>query len=348
MCVQADQVDRYIQSEMKKFKIPGLTLAIVKNGKIIKINSYGVANIELNAPTKNSTVYQVGSIGKQFTATLIMMLVAEEKISLDDKISKYLQNAPAYWDKVTIRNLLTHTSGIKNDEFILEGEKYNPTRWYVDPQLSYTDDELIKLAGASPLEFQPGEKWNYSNTGYILLGIIAKKVTGKSRGDLTQELIFEPLKMNTAGTINRSKIIPNRASGYLLKNGVLINSKYVSPSLSITADGGLYMTALDLAKWDAALYTDQPLKQVNLNIMWTPVKLNNGKTQNYGFGWIVDNINGHRVIEHGGEFQGFSSYITRYPDDKFTVIILTNLHFIAKAALGPMTHHIADMYKIDR
>ena len=330
--VRADQVDDYIQSEMKKNKIPGLSIAVIKNDKIIKAKGYGLANIELIVPATPDTVYQSGSTGKQFTATLVMMLVEKGKIKLDAKVSKYIKGTPKSWEKITIRHLLTHTSGLKNYDN------------YINPQRDYTDEQLIKLSESYPLDFEPGEKWKYSNTGYMVLGVIIKKVSGKFYGDLLHENIFIPLGMKTAGVVDTRKIIPNRAAGYELVNNDLQNQAYVPPSLSRTADGTLYMTVLDFSKWDAALYTDKLLKKSDLDLMFTPVKLNNGKTFSYGFGWFIGDMNGHRLIEHGGEFQGFSSYISRYVDDKLTIIILSNRAYIADD-IGDMAHHIAGLYE---
>ncbi len=330
--VRADQVDDYIQSEMKKNKIPGLSIAVIKNGEIIKAKGYGLANIELNVPATPDNVYQSGSTGKQFTATLIMMLVEKGKIGLDDKVSKYIKGTPKSWENITIRHLLTHTSGLMN---------YDK---YINSRSDYTDEQLIKLAESYRLDFQPGENWKYSNTGYMILGIIIKKVSGKFYGDLLDQYIFIPLRMKTAGVVDARKIIPNRAAGYELVNNELQNQAYVSPSLSRTADGTLYMTVFDFSKWDAALYTDKLLKALDLDLMFTPVKLNNGKTFSYGFGWFIGNMNGHRLIEHGGEFQGFSSYTSRYVDDKLTIIILSNRAYIADT-IGDIAHHIAGLYE---
>lgn len=176
----------------------------------------------------------------------------------------------------------------------------------------------------------------------MLLGVIIKKVTGKFYGDLLKEYIFTPLGMKTARIISDRDIVMNRAAGYDLIGEQLKNQEYVSPTLDSTADGALYFNVLDMAQWDAALYTEKLLKKSDLELMWTPVKLNDGKTENYGFGWRLDNINGHRLVEHGGEWQGFTGFISRYINDKLTVIILSNLS--GGSELGSMTHHVASIY----
>jgi CubicO group peptidase (beta-lactamase class C family) len=234
-------------------------------------------------------------------------------MSLDDRIGKYIPDAPATWQNITLRHLLTHTSGIST-------ALYN----HISLRQDYTEDELVKEIAALPLDFQPGEKWSYSNPGYIMLGILVHKATGKFYGDLLREKIFVPLGMTTARIIDEADIIPNRAAGYRLMDGELKNQEWVAPKLNTTADGSLYLTVLDLVKWDAALSSEKLLKRASLDLMWTPVKLNDGKTAPYGFGWFLGETKGHRVIEHGGAWQGFQSQITRYVDDKLTVIVLAN------------------------
>jgi len=327
---QTDEVDDYVRAQMQKRNIPGLSLAVVKNGEIIKAKGYGLANVELNVPASPQTVYQSGSVGKQFTATAVMMLVEDGKINLDDRIGKYLDDAPELWKDITIRHLLTHTSGIKN-----YGNRD------LNYRLDYTDEELVKKAASFPLDFAPGEKWSYSNTGYVLLGIIIKKASGKFYGDLLRERIFAPLKMDTARVITEEDIVPNRAAGYRLVKGELKNQSYVSPSLNRTADGSLYLTVLDLAKWDAALYTEKLLKRASLELMWAPVKLNNGRTHPYGFGWGLGDVRGHKLIEHAGAWQGFTAHIARYVDDKLTIIVMTNL---AGGGPGAIAHGVAGLY----
>lgn len=311
---RADEVDDYIQAEMKARDIPGLSIAVVRNGEVVRAQGYGLANVELNVAATPETIYQSGSLGKQFTATLVMMLVEEGKMSLDDHIGKYIPDAPAIWKDITLRHLLTHTSGLSNTLY----ER-------IDMRKDYTEDELVKQIAALPLDFQPGEKWNYSNPGYMMLGILVRKATGRFYGDLLREKIFEPLGMATARIIDEADIIPNRAAGYRHEDGKLKNQEWVAPKLNTTADGSLYLTVLDLAKWDAALYSEKLLKRASLDLMWTPVKLNGGEAGRYGFGWFLGEVNGHRLIQHGGAWQGFNSDIARYVDDKLTVIVLANL-----------------------
>lgn len=326
----ADSIDSYLQCKLLKLKIPGLSLAIVKNGHIVKTKGYGFSNVELQSPAKPETIYQSGSIGKQFTAMLAMILIEKGLFHLDDKITQYFTDAPETWKNITILNLLTHTSGLT---------RYNPD---VDLHLDYSHEDIMRRLRLYPLDFAPGTSFRYSNVGYELLGFLMEKVTGKSYDSLLQEHIFKPLNMNTARVINDRDIIVNRAAGYDLVNGTLKNQEYISPTFNSSADGALYFTVLDLAKWDAALYTTKLLKKEKMELLWSPVKLNNGKTENYGLGWRITNMDGRRLIEHGGEWQGFTAFISRYMDDKLTIIIMTNLS--GNAELGEITHKVANIY----
>ena len=331
-CVAQDavaaKVDEYIKAEMQKQRIPGVSLAVMRNGEVVLAKGYGYANVEHQVPVKPETVFQSGSMGKQFTATAVMMLVEEGKINLDEKISKYLGEVPESWKNITVRHLLTHTSGLTDypDDF--------------DFRRDYTEEELLKRAQAIPLAFQPGENWKYSNMGYVTLGILIGKLTGKFYGDFLQERIFRPLGMS-ARVISESDIVPNRAAGYRLVKGELKNQDWVSPTVNTTADGALYLTLLDMAKWDAALYGEKLLKRASLEEMWRPVKLNNGKTSPYGFGWSLGEVRGHRIVEHGGAWQGFKAQISRYVDDKLTVVVLANLIQTNQAKLA---HGVAAIY----
>lgn len=329
---RSDEIDDYVRAEMQRQKIPGLSFAIVRDGQVVKAQGYGLANVELNAAATPETIYQSGSVGKQFTATLVMMLAGEGKLSLDDRINKHVAGAPATWRNITVRHLLTHTSGLSNDLY----EK-------IDMRRDYTEEELIEEIGALPLDFQPGERWSYSNPGYVMLGILIRRVTGKFYGDLLRERIFGPLGMTTTRVIDEAAIVPNRAAGYRLVEGELKNQEWVSPLLNTTADGALYLTVLDLAKWDAALHADKLLPPAARDLMWTPARLSDGKTvpYGYGFGWMLGERRGHRVVRHAGGWQGFASDISRYIDKKLTVIVLANL---AQADPEMITDGIAGLY----
>jgi CubicO group peptidase (beta-lactamase class C family) len=328
---QPDPVDGYVQGEMVKQHIPGLALLVSRNGQVIRRQGYGMANVELQVPVKPETIFQSGSVGKQFTATAVMMLVEEGKIGLDDPLTKYFPAAPETWKVVTIRELLSHTAGFTD----------YPKDF--DMRKDYTEAELLKIVEGIPLAFPPGTSWSYSNLGFLTLGIVIHKVTGEFYGDFLQERIFRPLGMNTTRIISEADIVPNRSAGYRLDKGALKNQEWVSPTLNTTADGSLYFSIEDLAKWDAALYTEKLLKRSSLEQMWTVAKLNTGQPNSgdYGFGWFIETKNGHRIMEHAGSWQGFETQISRYVDDKLTVVILDNL---ADSDPKQFADHVADMY----
>ena len=327
----SDAVDTFVRAELERQHIPGLALLVSRSGEPIRAQGYGFSNVELQIPVKPQTIFQSGSVGKQFTATAVMMLVEEGKIKLDDRLTKFIPNAPAAWRDVTIRQLLSHTAGFTD---------YPKT---FDMRADYTEDKLLRIVEGIPLAFEPGTKWSYSNLGYLTLGIVIHKVTGKFYGDFLQERIFGPLGMTTTRIISEADIIPNRAAGYRLVKGELKNQEWVSPTLNTTADGSLYFSILDLAKWDAALYTEKLLKRSSLDEMWTVVKLKNGQPNSgsYGFGWDVGAKKGHKCIEHGGSWQGFKTQISRYVDDKLTVVVLINQ---ADAEPGPIADRVAEIY----
>lgn len=306
------RVDEYIRSELEAQRIPGLALAVVTNGRTALAKGYGLANVEHAVPVKPETIFQSASVGKQFTAMAVMMLVEEGKLGLDERITRYFERAPTGWTNVTVRHLLTHTAG------------FTDYAQNFDMRREWSEDELLQHIMSVPLAFAPGTKWSYSNLGYVTLGILIHKVTGKFYGDFLHERIFTPLAMETARVITEADIVTNRAAGYRLVKGALKNQTWVAPSLNTTADGALYLSVLDMAKWDAALYTEKLLKKTSLEQMWTPVKLSDGDTHRYGFGWFIENAGGHRIVEHSGAWQGFMSQITRYPDDGLTVVVFAN------------------------
>jgi CubicO group peptidase (beta-lactamase class C family) len=323
--VLSQQADEAIAALRHEMKIPGTSVAVVRDGRIIKATGYGLANVELNVPVTPSTIFQAGSTGKQFLATAILLLAEEGKLSLDDSITKYFPEAPEWWKPITIRHLLTHTSGLPD----IWGESDSRGMFanaLVDMRRDYTEDELLRAFIKLRPSFKPGEKWEYCNTGYQILGFLIRRLTGKSHSDFMRERVFQPLGMDTARVISESDIVPNRSSGYMMVNGELKNQEWIAPSLNTTADGPYYMTVLDLAKWDASLYTEKILKRTSLEQMWTTqAKLNSGKTYPYGLGWFLADVSGHRLMYHTGGNQGFFVNISRYTDDRLTIIVMNNL-----------------------
>jgi D-alanyl-D-alanine carboxypeptidase len=309
LAVRADKVDDYVKAEMQKQHIPGTSIAVIKDGKIVKVAGYGFANVELNVPASPETVYKIGSVSKQFIASGIMLLIEEGKISLDDKVSKFLEGTPETWKEINVRHLLTHTSGI-----LREAPGFDPFK-------IQNDADVIKTAYGSAMRFAPGEKYEYCNVGYFTLAEIIRKVTGKPWGDYLNERLFAPLGMSSTRTTTTTDLVPNRANGYVWRDGKLLNA---TTYFALRPSGAFLSSVLDLAKWDAALYTDKALKQSTLEQMWQSAKLNNGTSTGYGFGWDIDTIGGHKLVHHGGSLPGFRAELARYIDDKLTVVVLTN------------------------
>lgn len=319
VCVHAtaygDAVDDLVRDEMAARHIPGLSLAVIRAGVVLKAQGYGLANVELQVAAKRETIYQSGSMGKQFTATAVMQLVQDGRVQLDEPVSTYLPEAPATWAKVTVRHLLNHTAGIWDNNF---WPRFNLRE-------DMTDAQLLRAAFSLDLTVEPGFAYAYSNAGYVVLGILISQVSGRSYADFLRDRIFEPLGMKTARIIDEEEIILNRASGYQFVDGKLKNQRWVAPTYNRTGDGSLYFSVDDLVKWDAGLNSEAILKKSNLDAMWAPARTNSGSISEYGFGWALDGIKGHRRIHHAGGWQGFSTNIERFPDDRLTVIILTNL-----------------------
>jgi CubicO group peptidase (beta-lactamase class C family) len=309
-----DSVDRYVRAELVRQRIPGLSVAVLRGDSVLLARGYGFANVEHDVGATDSTIYQSGSVGKQFTAAAVVMLSEEGRLGLDEPITRYLPQGGSAWRGITIRHLLTHTSGIAD---------------YADSTLdyrrAYSEEELVRLASRLKAQFKPGERWSYSNTGYLLLGAVIRKVTGRFYGDSLRERIFEPAGMRTARLISESDIVRHRAAGYELVDGVLNNQSWVSPELNTTADGALYLSVHDLAAWAIALNHGRVPSRSALDTSWTPVRLNSGGTYPYGFGWRIREQRGYPQIGHTGSWQGFKASIQRYPDFGLSVIVLANL-----------------------
>lgn len=314
---------------MDQRRIPGVALVVVQDGKPVKTAAYGLCNLELNVPVKPETVFEIGSITKQFTAAGIMMLAEEGKLSVDDKIAMHLSSIPSTWTNVTIRHLMTHTSGIKSYTGL---DGYQLTR-------HLTQAQFIKAIGQEPLEFAPGQSWKYCNTGFSLLGYIIENVSGRNYWDFMSQRIFQPLGMNTTTNRLPGLIIPNRAAGYEQTNHVHINRDY--DLTEVFSAGAIASTVGDLAKWSAALDGTTLLKAASKEQMWTPTNLPDAKSTKYGFGWYVETLEGHKNIGHGGSTSGFSATIQRFPDDKLAIIILTNTD---EAVATPMAKKLATFF----
>lgn len=295
---------------------PGAAVIVVQKGKVIFEKGYGMADVENDVAITPAHVFRLGSITKQFTAVGIMMLMEEGKLALDDDITKYLPDYPANGNKFTIRHLLTHTSGIKSYTGM---EKWQPLMMQ-----DLTVDQMMDIFKNEPLDFKPGERFLYNNSGYFLLGAIIEKVSGQNYADFIQERIFTPLAMNNSYYGSTSRIIPHRARGYSRTPKGFINSSHLSMTHPYAA-GSLLSTVEDMAKWDAALYGDKLLSQKTLELMWVKNKLNSGAEIDYGFGWGIRDYKGRKLIAHGGGINGFSTYAMRFPEDKLYIAVLCNV-----------------------
>ncbi len=321
----ADPVDDIVNAELKRQAVPGISVAVVRAGKIVKAEGYGLANAELNVRATPQTVYQIGSVSKQFIAAGIMLLVQDGKLSLDDKAGKYLAATPAESQAITVRHLLTHTAGIVNE----------PPGF--DPSRIQRDADVVKSAYPSPLLFAPGADWTYSNTGYFALAEIIRVVSGEPWEVFFQKRLFQPLAMTSTRTTT-TEVVPNGASGYAPMNGKMSSTP---PFVAVRPSGAFLSTVLDLAKWEAVLSAGSLLSPQTLNQMWTPVRLNGGGMYAYGFGWQVDTVAGHKRVHHSGTMPGFRATIQRYVDDEVTVIVLANA---GNSDSGSIARAIAESY----
>jgi len=304
---QADQSDDFIQAQMKMFHLHGISVAVIRNGTIIKAQGYGVADDERKTPASTDTVYKIGSVSKQFIATGIMLLVRDGRVGLDDTIGKYIDDVPAAWKPITVRHLLTHTGGL-----VRESPGFNS-----DKQIR--DADVLKAAYRVPLLFTPGQKYEYSNVGYYALAEIIHIASGRPWQEYIDEKVFQPAGLSIVPT-NTKKAIANKARGYDGRHNTNVAADWVA----LRPSGAFLSTVLDLAKWDAVLYTDRVLTDAERRQMYTPVRLNDGTTAAYGFGWHVESRDGRRFVWHGGGLPGFSSQFVRYIDDGISVIMLTN------------------------
>jgi CubicO group peptidase (beta-lactamase class C family) len=315
----ASKVEEYMDARVKRDHFSGSVL-IARDGKVLFTKAYGLANIEHDVPNTPQTKFRLGSITKQFTAMAILILQERGKLKVEDKINKYVPDAPKAWDEITIRHLLTHTSGIPNYTSYPEFLKTLPVR--------VTLKELIGKFRDKPLDFKPGEKYKYSNSGYVVLGQVIETTSGQGYASFMNEAIFAPLGMKDTGYDSATTILKHRAEGYTRRLGiVLTHCDYVDMSIPHAA-GALYSTVEDLLRWDQALYGEKLLPKKSLEAMFSPVR------NYYGYGWLIDKKQGRTRYSHGGGIMGFVTIIERYPDPKLLVVALSNLENSPVGAIG--------------
>jgi len=321
VCVAQDNVsrmDQVIQSYVTNKQFMGSVL-VAHDGKVVLSKGYGFANLEWNVPNSPSTKFRLGSLTKQFTAACILLLEERGKLKIDDPVKKYMPDAPGAWDKVTIFHLLTHTSGIPSFTGFPDYSSTEP--------FPTTPEKLVARFRDKPLEFQPGEKWNYSNSGYVLLGYLIEKISQQTYSQFVQENIFDPLGMKDSGYDSNSAIIQHRASGYTPSRSGVRNAGYIDMSIPLSA-GGLYSTTEDLLLWERGLMGGKLLSPASLKKMTTPFK------EDYAFGLGVRTEHGHIVIDHNGGIEGFNTVLQYFPEDKLTVVVLANLNGQAPEAIA--------------
>lgn len=304
------RMQQIIQSQVDAKKFMG-TVLVERDGKVLLDQGYGYANLEWNIPNLPTTKFRLGSVTKQFTAASILLLEERGKLNVNDPVKKYIPDAPATWDKVTIYHLLTHTSGIPSFTGFPD---YASTE--AKPS---TPQELVARFRDKPLNFEPGEKWEYSNSGYVLLGYLLEKISGQKYADFVQENIFTPLGMKDSGYDSNSAVIAHRASGYTPSPNGTVNSGYIDMSIPFSA-GALYSTTEDLMRWEEGLFGGKVLSAAELQKMTKPFK------ENYAFGLGVNDEHGYKLIDHGGGIEGFNTQLSYYPNDKLVVVVLANLN----------------------
>ncbi len=330
----ADPVDDYVRSQLQSRRLPGVSLAVVKDGRIVKAAGYGLASLELDAPATEKTVYEIGSISKQFAANAVLLLVEDGKVRLDDPVSKYLTNSPAAWSAITVRHILTHTAGLADFDTGNIGFSYRReyTRRRVRRVARQTAARLSSLAsdGTTPMDFRC--------SGWSSSGLQAMPYT-----EFVRSRIFAPLGMDSARFKTASDVVPQRADGYLYKDGAYRHGENLRPAI-IAPNGGIMMNVVDFAKWDIAITQGRLLRPESLKAMMTPVRLNDGRTVSHGLGWFMDSFNGHRFGAHWGTtVAGYSAVIRRYVDDRVTVIMLANLDD-GGLGIDTMSKRIADSF----
>jgi CubicO group peptidase (beta-lactamase class C family) len=347
--VSSSQIDAVFAS-LKSATAPGAAALVVHHGQVVFSHGYGVTDLRTLQKIDERTNFRLASFTKQFTATCIMLLARDGKLSYDDHLTRFFPEFPAYGNSITVRNLLNHTSGLQDYEDLLS-EQYPNTPPEKIPQI--LDAGVLKLLEQqTTVKFPAGTKWEYSNSGYAVLATIVEKVSGKPFGEFLQERIFTPLKMTNTLAYERGKNrgqreVPHRAYGHTRQDDGWRQTDQ-SPTSAVLGDGGIYSSLDDLAKWDRALRLHTLLSEAEMQPALTPVqptdgpaKSPEGATVSYGFGWFLDPYQGHRRMSHNGETIGLHTTIQRFPDDELTIIILANRTDINPEELALK---VADLY----
>ena len=327
---QADSIDHYIRAAMAERRIPAAVVAVIQNGRVTFEKAYGTENLETETPASKSTAFELASVTKQFTAAAIMLLVQDGRVKLDEAVSTYIDDAPPAWNAITIRQLLTHTSGMPINAIV--GHDGSPL-------LNIRTRQVFEMLSHEPLDAAPGTRFAYSDAGYFLLGMVVESASGMPYREFMQRRILEPARMTASSVLDRRRILKHRASVYTLRDGQLLNWRrdwdYELPSFF-----GVISTIGDLVKWDAVLRANWLLADSTLAEMWRPAPLANGATVEpaYGFGWYLAEAGGHHIAEHPGASGTFLLHVIDRP---LTIIVLTNLDGASGPSGAILAHHIA-------
>ena len=326
LCVNAQdpgRMDQVVTSYADEAKTFMGAVLVARDGEVLVSRGYGHANLEWNIPNTPATRFRLGSITKQFTAAAILLLEERGRLRTSDLVKTHLPDAPTAWDQVTIFHLLTHTSGLPSFTGFPD---YQSSKMVSTPV-----EKIVARFSDRPLEFQPAEKWNYSNSGYVLLGRLIEKISGQTYENFIQENVFTPLGMKESGYDSNVRLIPQRASGYSPSPKGPVNAEFIHMSIPHAA-GALYSTTGDLLRWTQSLFGGKLLSPGSLDKMTTPFK------NDYAFGLEVRTSNGRRVISHGGGIEGFNTNLAYYPETKLTIAVLANLN---GQAVGEIVNKLA-------
>lgn len=312
---ELEALDARIRSDMAQNKIPGVLVGVASRGELIHWKGYGLANVELSVPVNDSTVFEIGSISKEFVSAAVMLLVEEGRLGLEDGIHSHLPFLPSEWFGVTVRQLLTHTSGIPDYEEIQTYEAY---------RFRFTPEEIIRVAHSRPMDFAPGTGYYYSNTGYFLLSLLVEHLEGRPLGQVLRTRIFGPLGMSQTRMADPEQIIPHRAAGYYVNGTMDLVNRDPTQTSSTLGAGGIVSSVHDMVKWDEALYGEGLLSAASKEAMWTPTILPSGRNTNYGFGWRTGEYRGRWTVGHNGMVAGFVAAFLRIPEQETAVLVFAN------------------------
>jgi CubicO group peptidase (beta-lactamase class C family) len=309
------KIDALVEEVMERDRVVGTSIGVKKGGEILVAKGFGYADLENEVEATERTVYRIGSITKQFTALAIMMLAEQGKISLDDDLTKFVPDYPSRDHAVTIDRLLNHTSGIKGYTEMKQ--------FWSEARLDLSHEETIDMFSAAPFEFAPGEKYQYNNSAYYLLGVIIEKVSGMSYADFLKENIWAPLGLKETHYLDNAPIIKNRAEGYEVRDENVVNDDLLSMKTPFSA-GALGSSVTDLLEWQMSLMENRLVSRDSYGKMTTPATLNDGSKTTYGYGLTIGNLEGRRKISHGGGINGFTTQLSYYPDEDLTIVVLCN------------------------